>query len=212
MGKDLVKTYITPEFQASVSTVLSNALDGVQTDNYEFPLYTKTGERVEVLLNATTRRDATGAIVGVVGVGQDITAMKTVQAEQERVAAELSLLIDTANAPIFGVDSEGRVTVWNRKAAQITGYSTEDTMGKNLVESFIREENRASVTMVLQQALEGKPLAPGAIYLRRLVAEDEELAAALVQSFATSLEHTGKVDSDAFNTGGLSPDALAAGL
>ena len=85
MGKDLVKTYITAEFQESVGEVLGNALKGTQTDNYEFPLYTKDGERVEVLLNATTRRDAAGAIVGVVGVGQDITQMKAAQTEQVRL-------------------------------------------------------------------------------------------------------------------------------
>ena len=57
-----------------------------------FPLYTKGGERVEVLLNATTRRDAAGAIVGVVGVGQDITNMKAAHVAQQRVAqAELDM-------------------------------------------------------------------------------------------------------------------------
>ena len=35
---------------------------------------TKAGTRVEVLLNATTRRDAEGRASGVVGIGQDITA------------------------------------------------------------------------------------------------------------------------------------------
>ena len=36
-------------------------------DNFTFPLFKRTGERVEVLLNATTRRNASGEIVGVVG-------------------------------------------------------------------------------------------------------------------------------------------------
>ena len=40
-----------------------------------------------MLLNATTRRDAAGSIVGVVGVGQDITAMKAAQVEKERAWA-----------------------------------------------------------------------------------------------------------------------------
>ena len=46
------------------------ALNGVETLNFEFPLYTITGAMVDVLLNATSRRDARGNIVGVVGVGQ----------------------------------------------------------------------------------------------------------------------------------------------
>ena len=59
--------------RASVAKVIQDALRGVQTSNYEFPLFSKTGGRIEVLLNATTRRDVEGNIVGVVGVGQDIT-------------------------------------------------------------------------------------------------------------------------------------------
>ena len=85
MGKDLVATYITSEFQAAVQGVLQKALGGEETANYEFPLYTKDGQRVEVLLNATTRRDAAGAIVGVVGVGQDITEMKKIQLNKEEL-------------------------------------------------------------------------------------------------------------------------------
>ena len=36
-------------------------------------------------------------------------------AEVARVAHELRAFIDMANAPIFGVDSRGRVNEWNRK-------------------------------------------------------------------------------------------------
>ena len=43
-------------------------------------MYTKDGKRVEVSLNATTRRDADGNTIGVVGVGQDISDVKSAQA------------------------------------------------------------------------------------------------------------------------------------
>ena len=109
-----------------------------------------------MLLNATTRRDAAGQIVGVVGVGQDITAMKAVQAEQQRVAADLQVLIDTANAPIFGMDKQGLVNEWNRKAAQIMGYAKEEVMGQPLVETYITPEFQESVRTVLQNALAGE--------------------------------------------------------
>jgi hypothetical protein len=57
--------------RASVGGVLDKALKGEETANYEFPLFTKSDARVDVLLNSSTRRDALGQIVGVVGVGQD---------------------------------------------------------------------------------------------------------------------------------------------
>lgn len=71
IGKNLVDTFIQPEDRKSVSDVLSKALVGKETANYELPLLSKHGERFTILLNATTRRDATGNITGVVGVGQD---------------------------------------------------------------------------------------------------------------------------------------------
>ena len=74
--RNLVQDFITPDYQESVQEVLQNALLGKETDNFEFPLYTKDGTRVYVLLNASSRRDRNDNIVGVVGVGQDITARK----------------------------------------------------------------------------------------------------------------------------------------
>jgi hypothetical protein len=46
------------------------------------------------------RRDLSGGVVGVVGVGQDITERNIER--KKRVARELQSFIDTANAPIFG--------------------------------------------------------------------------------------------------------------
>ncbi|CAI5709754.1 unnamed protein product [Peronospora destructor] len=125
IGEKLVEKYITKDYQEAVSNVLSEALNVVETANFEFPLITKTGRRVEILLNATPRYNEHGEVIGVVGIGQDIT---------ERIAQEQEytrLIIDTANAPIFGVDTNMCVNIWNRKAAQITNYSIGEVMRKS---------------------------------------------------------------------------------
>jgi len=36
------------------------------------------------------------------------------------MANELRQLVDTANAPIFGIDVKGNVNEWNNKTAEIT--------------------------------------------------------------------------------------------
>ena len=133
--------------------VLDRALQGEETANFEFPLITKSDRRVEVLLNATTRRDGAGNILGVVGIGQDITMRKAAEIKLSEVAQDLTTLIDTANAPIFGIDALGRVTEWNKKASEITEFSYAETIGKNLVEEFIRPEYRDVVQEVLDAAL-----------------------------------------------------------
>jgi PAS domain S-box-containing protein len=81
IGRDLVAYFITDDFKVSVGDVLERALHGEETANYEFPLFTKAGDQVDVLLNSTTRRNASGRIIGVIGVGQDITELKKTQAQ-----------------------------------------------------------------------------------------------------------------------------------
>ncbi|MZG29215.1 MAG: PAS domain S-box protein [Nitrospinae bacterium] len=93
MGHNLVETRITEEFKESVQEVLNEALKGNETSNYEVPLFTKGGERVVVLLNATTRRNPQGQIVGVVGVGQDITEKKNAEKELEVYRNHLEELV-----------------------------------------------------------------------------------------------------------------------
>ena len=158
-GKELVKTYITKDYQKSVKKVLDDALLGKETANYEFPLFSKDGERVMVLLNSSTRRDASGEIIGVLGVGQDISEMDKLRTVSESVAKELRQFIETANAPIFGIDSKGLVNEWNQTSEKITGFKKEDVFGKNLVKTYITEGYRKSVKKVLDDALRGKETA-----------------------------------------------------
>merc|ERR1719191_1901908 len=151
MGQSLVERFITEDYRESVWDVLQKAMAGDETANFEFPLFTKDGRRLVILLNATTRRGQDGAVTGVVGVGQDITGIREMAVEMARVADDLQRLIETANAPIFGVDTEGNVTEWNSKAAAISGFSKEETMGNSLVEHFISPDYRESVSGVLSK-------------------------------------------------------------
>ncbi|MFT5860841.1 MAG: PAS domain S-box-containing protein, partial [Flavobacteriaceae bacterium] len=159
LGKDLVETYITENYRDAVKQVLDNALKGKETANYEFPLFTKDDKRVMVLLNSSTRRNGKGEIVGVLGVGQDISEMDKLRTESESVAKELRQFIETANAPIFGIDSKGLVNEWNQTAEKITGFKKEEVLGKDLVETYITEDYRDSVKQVLDDALKGKETA-----------------------------------------------------
>jgi PAS domain S-box-containing protein len=121
MGKDLVQTYISQEFRKSVAVVMQNALKGIDRANFPFVMCTKHGSRVEILMNATTRRDSCGSIIGVVGVGQDITDLTLANERGRHSADEFARVIDTVSAPIFGTDCNGMVNLWNHKVVQITG-------------------------------------------------------------------------------------------
>ena len=72
------------------------------------------------------------------------------------MARELRQLVDTANAPIFGIDINGMVNEWNYKTAEITGFSKEEAFDKPLVSTFIMPKLRQSVQQVMENALQGR--------------------------------------------------------
>ena len=110
-----------------LEATLAKALAGLETDTLELTIMDNAGQRtVHLLLTLSTRRDAAGDVTGVVGVAQDVSSGKRTEAELSRVANDLRLLIDNANAPIFGIDANGLVNEWNRKAAEITGFAKEE--------------------------------------------------------------------------------------
>ena len=155
-SKPLVSTFIVPKLRKTVQEILDNALRGHETSNYELEFRTKSNEIRYLLVNATTRRDANNRVVGVVGVAQDVTEAANHDRAVAAMARELRQLVDTANAPIFGIDVRGNVNEWNFKTAEITGYSKEEAIGKPLVSTFIVPELRESVQNVLDNALKGR--------------------------------------------------------
>jgi len=77
VGKPMVQHFITGEFKDSMQLMLSQVLQGQEIANYEFSLFTKGGQRREILLSAAPRRDHQNQVAGVVGVGQDITELRS---------------------------------------------------------------------------------------------------------------------------------------
>ena len=106
IGLDLVEDFITEEYKTPVREVLANALVGEETSNYELPLYTQDGQRVQVLLNATTRRDSNDQVVGVLGVGQDITERVRAEQEVQALNADLETRVSIRTAQLATANKE----------------------------------------------------------------------------------------------------------
>jgi PAS domain S-box-containing protein len=132
----------------SLREVLLATLQGASIPKYEW-----VGPTKKAWLHTTPRRDIKGEITGIICVAQQMPDQY--RDETERVAQDLTQLIDTANAPIFGIDADGLVNEWNQTAARITGYSKEEVIGQDLVENFITDEYKQSVGNVLDAALTG---------------------------------------------------------
>jgi len=155
LGCPLVETFVAPHMQQNMKKVLNGALQGSGTSNFELEFLTKSNQIRHFLVNATSRRDVRNRVVGVVAFAQDVTETLLRDRALASMALELRQLIDTANAPIFGIDTELNVNEWNRRTQEITGYSKEETFDEPLVEKFIAPSMRQRVQEVLEAALRG---------------------------------------------------------
>jgi PAS domain S-box-containing protein len=85
--------------------------------------------------------------------------MKAAEKECQLVADDLTRLIDSANAPIFGIDVHDMVTEWNQTAFRLTGFTKAEVLGKHLVDTYITPEYQVGVNNVMQEALGGTEMA-----------------------------------------------------
>ncbi|GAX24374.1 phytochrome D [Fistulifera solaris] len=155
IGCPLIASFIPSAFQNSMKEVLDNAIQGIGTTNFGIEFRTKSNELRQYILNVTTRRDPGNNIVGAVIIAQDITESVQRDRAVAGMAFELRQIIDTANAPIFGIDVNGKVNEWNRRAQILTGYSKEETFDEPLVDRFIAPSMQKKVREILSSALQG---------------------------------------------------------
>jgi PAS domain S-box-containing protein len=93
---------------------------------FEETLPTRIGNR-RFLVSKAPRRDAQGAIIGLVGVARDITDLK----QADETIRRLSTAVDQSPAAVIITDPSGRIVYVNRKFTEISGYSSEEVVGQN---------------------------------------------------------------------------------
>ena len=132
-----------------------NLADGKQQAG-EFKRIKKDGSEIWINANYTPVIDTDGKVFKIIKIASDISEMHKLRSASEDIAKELRQFIETANSPIFGIDSHGLVNEWNQTSEKITGFSKEEVLGKDLVETYITEDYREAVKLVLDNALKGK--------------------------------------------------------
>jgi len=155
VGSNLIDTCIASEFRGVMTDMVQKTLKGTETGNFECSLVGKCGHRIDILLNTSPWLGEDDSIVGMLGVGQDITSMKAAEKNHRCRITENKNLIDGANAPIFGVDANGMVTEWNQMAERLSGYAKDEVLGKHLVDTYITPEYQRGVRTVFEDALMG---------------------------------------------------------
>jgi PAS domain S-box-containing protein len=78
------------------------------------------------------RRDATGRLLGLIGINLDVTDRDRANVALRQSEARLKAVIDGAIEGIIAIDERGIVASFNRAAERIFGYGDLDVIGQNI--------------------------------------------------------------------------------
>ena len=115
-------------------------LDGVEAQiGYEEPTVDQAGNRIWTMTTKVPLHGNDGEIIGIVGIGRDITTRKEAE---EKLAEERNLLrtlIDNLPDSVFAKDCEGRYTLINPAEARLLGADSTAETGKTIFDYFSPE-------------------------------------------------------------------------
>jgi len=92
----------------------------------EEPQTTPSGEQIHLLTSKVPLRDASGAIVGVLGAYQDVTKLKRAEEALNRSEERFRELAELLPETIFETDLQGTLTFVNKSAYGVFGYCEAD--------------------------------------------------------------------------------------
>jgi two-component system cell cycle sensor histidine kinase/response regulator CckA len=155
-GKDWFTTFLPKRDQEGMRKLFAQAIGDIQTRGNINPLLTKDGIERDIEWFDKTLKDASGNIIGLICVGQDITERKRIEEELHAAALYTRSLIEANLDPLVTISVQGKITDVNRATEVATGIPREDIIGTDFWDYFTKpEEARKGYHEVL-----GRPQLP----------------------------------------------------
>ncbi|HEX9848942.1 sigma 54-interacting transcriptional regulator, partial [Candidatus Deferrimicrobium sp.] len=116
---------------------------GISADRFDVEVQGRDGEAMSACINFTPLRDASGGVIGVVEVIRDITKLKELKDTLKRTDSmyrreriKIRTILDNIPSGVYTVDQEMNLLSFNRSLERITGFRSEEVLGKKCMEVF----------------------------------------------------------------------------
>ncbi len=132
VGRNWFDHFIPEPSRHELKTVFQKLVRGEveSSEYYENPILCRDGKERVIAWHNAALRDENGCIIGTLSSGDDVTEQRRTASEIQRMRAYLENIVDSMPSVLVGVDSQGRVTEWNRHAVQTTGVAGEHAVGR----------------------------------------------------------------------------------
>ncbi len=116
---------------------------GKTADRFDVEVRGRDGEAMSACINFAPLRDASGGIIGVVEVIRDITKLKELKDTLKRTDSmyrreriKIRTILDNIPSGVYTVDQEMNLLSFNPSLERITGFRSEEVLGKKCMEVF----------------------------------------------------------------------------
>ena len=170
IGKNWFKTSIPESVLLEAKEVFSDLMSGrmENVETYENAIITSNGAIKDIFWHNSLLKDNQSRIIGTLSSGEDISERKL--AEKALKESELrfrTIMEDIPTLAVQGYALDGTVSFWNTASELLYGYSSEETLGANLLDLIIPAEMKEEVTGAIQQMIEsGAPIPSGELLLK----------------------------------------------
>ncbi|AFQ42415.1 PAS domain S-box protein [Desulfosporosinus meridiei] len=106
-------------------------LESEKSSVYEQRIALTNGNSADVETVKTPFYDENGNVAGLIGIARDISERKLAEKQLQVQTDYAEMLLNTVPSAVFSVDNNKKILSWNKWAEYLTGYSTEEAVGKN---------------------------------------------------------------------------------
>jgi PAS domain S-box-containing protein len=159
MGDEEVWTVLFPDpLERSEFLDALEEIDlGATAESHSSKIRVSSGGEKVISWNGIKLEDSDGNGIGIVITGQDMTEYARME-EEIRSEREFSRgIIEGADLFIVGLDPQGRITLFNRGAENVTGHPSKEVMGTNFFDRFVSRTDRGTFKVSVSSLFEGKP-------------------------------------------------------
>ena len=127
--------YVHPSDRAVLLDAFRPLTEGtVEANHVEVRYFHRAGGYRWVEASTHIVRGANGDVEGTMGTLRDVTERRATNEERQRLATNISQLLDASGEGIYGLDARGIITFVNRRGSEMLGYTPEELIGQNMHE------------------------------------------------------------------------------